>query len=103
MVLHALIISESEVSIMVLCLLCSPHYTAVKIKNCLKSTPVIKVVAVKITMVPRPSFHLKLKYPLPFSISLFNSLHSSANQELFEKYLCNQGSHYKKSVYMNNT
>jgi len=23
-------------------------------------------------------------------------LHSSTNQELFEKYLCNQGSHYEK-------
>jgi len=28
--------------------------------------------------------------------AMFNSLHSSLNQELFEKHLCNQGSHYEK-------
>jgi len=27
---------------------------------------------------------------------MFNLLHSSTNQELFEKHLCNQGSHYEK-------
>jgi len=27
---------------------------------------------------------------------MFNSLNSSSNQELFEKHLCNQGSHYEK-------
>jgi len=44
-----------------------------------------------------PSYHLKLKYPLPFSVSyMFDSLHSSTNQELSEKHLCNQGSHYEK-------
>ena len=47
-----------------------------------------------------PSDYLKLKYPLPFSVSymysMFNLLHSSANQELFEKHLCDQGSHYEK-------
>ena len=47
------IISESEVSITVLCLLCSPCYTAVQIKNCLKSTSVIKVATTKNTMVLR--------------------------------------------------
>ena len=41
-VVCASIISESEVSITVLCLLCSPHYTAVRIKKCLKSTSVLK-------------------------------------------------------------
>ena len=25
---------------------------------------------------------------------MFNSLHSSTNQKLFEKHLCNRGSHY---------
>ena len=66
MVLRASIMSESEVSITVLCLLCSSRYTAVQIKNCLKSTSVITV---KNMMVSRPSYHLKLKYPLPFSVS----------------------------------
>jgi len=50
MVLHSSIISESEVSITILCLLCSPHYTAVQIKDCLKTTSVIKVATMKNTM-----------------------------------------------------
>jgi len=41
------IISESEVSIAILCLLCSPCYTAVRIKNCLKSMSAIKVATTK--------------------------------------------------------
>jgi len=47
----ALIISESKVSITVLCLLCSPCYTAVRTKNCLKRMSVIKVATIKNTMV----------------------------------------------------
>ena len=68
MVLCATIISESEVSITVLCLLCLPHYTAVPINKCLKSTSVIKV-ATKYDGAMHPSYCLKLKYPLPFSVS----------------------------------
>jgi len=69
-VAHTLIISESEVSIMVLCLLCSPCYTAVRIKNCSKSMSVIKVVTMKnMDGAVLPSYHLKLKYPLPFFVS----------------------------------
>jgi len=69
-VLHASIISESEVSITVLCLLCSTCYTAVRIKNCLKSTSVIKVATMKNTDgAGRPSYRLKLKYQLPFTVS----------------------------------
>ena len=49
MVPHTSIISESEVSIAVLCLLCSPRYTAVRIKYCSKSTSVIKVTTMKDT------------------------------------------------------
>jgi len=56
MVARASIISESEVSIIVLCLLCSPRYTAV----------------------------------------MFDLLHSSTNQEVFEKHLCIKSSHYEK-------
>ena len=37
---------------------------------------------------------LLLLFP-PFLL-LFNSLHSSTNQELFEKHLCNKSSHYEK-------
>ena len=38
MVAHASMISESEVSINILCQLCSPRYTAERIKNCSKNT-----------------------------------------------------------------
>ena len=40
----------------------------------------------------------KVQYPLCFvvSYSIFNLLHSSTNQELFEKHLCYQNSHYDK-------
>jgi len=38
---------EIEVSIALLCRLCSIRYTAVQIKNCLKSTSVIKVATMK--------------------------------------------------------
>jgi len=69
MVPHALIISESEVSITILCLLCLSHYTAAWIKNYSKSMSVIKVATMKNKMVLRPSYHLQLKYPLPFSVS----------------------------------
>jgi len=41
--------SETEVSIALLCQLCSTHYTAVRTKNCLKSTSVIKVATMKST------------------------------------------------------
>ena len=44
----------------------------------------------------RPSYRLKLKYPLPFLSAMFDLLHSSMNQELFEKHLCNKSSHYEK-------
>ena len=40
---------KSEVSIMLHCQLCSTHYTAIRIKNCLKSTSAIKVATMKNT------------------------------------------------------
>ena len=36
---------KSELSITLRCQLCSTHYTAVQIKNCLKSTSAIKIAA----------------------------------------------------------
>ena len=39
---------KSEVSITLCCRLCSTGYTAVRIKNCLKSTSVIKIATMKI-------------------------------------------------------
>jgi len=66
------IISESEVSITILCMPCSPHYTAVRIKNCSKSMPAIKVATMrKYNGTARPSYRLKLNYPLPFPVSYF--------------------------------
>ena len=49
MIARPSIISESEVSITVPCLLSSPHYAAVRIK---KRMSVIKVAAARNTMVP---------------------------------------------------
>ena len=40
---------KSEASITLLCRLCSTHYTAVRIKNCLKSTSAIKIATMKNT------------------------------------------------------
>jgi len=38
-------------------------------------------------------------YELKYSLSaMFNSLHSSTNQEPLEKHLCNLGSHYEKQA-----
>jgi len=91
------IISESQVSITVLCLLCSPCYTAVWIKNCSKSTLAIKVATMKNMMVPcTPVIVWNWSINYPSLSAVFNSLHSSMNQELFEKHLCNKSSHYEK-------
>jgi len=66
------IISESAVSITVLCLPCSSRYTAVRINNCSKSTSFITVAAMqKYDRATHPSYRLKLKYPLPFSVRYF--------------------------------
>ena len=40
---------KSKVSITLLCRLCSTHYTAVRIKNCLNSTSAIKIATMKNT------------------------------------------------------
>ena len=40
---------KSEVSIALRCRLCSTHYTAIRIKNCLKSTSAIKIATTKNT------------------------------------------------------
>jgi len=63
-------ISENEVSIMVLCLLFSPYYTAVRIKNCSKSMSVIKVTTMKIRWCCMP----QLLSGTEVSITLFYQL-----------------------------
>jgi len=80
---------------MVLCLLCSPHYTAVWIKNCSKSTFVIKVATMKIQWCHMPQLSSETEVPISLLSAMFNSLHSSMNLELFEKYLCNQDSYFE--------
>jgi len=93
----SIIISKSEVSITVLCLLCSTRYTAVQIKNCSKTTSVITVVTMKITMVSHaPVIIWNWSIHCPSLSAMFDSLHSSTNQEVFEKHLCNESSHYEK-------
>jgi len=95
MVPRASIISESEVSTTALCLLCSPSYTAVQINS--KSTSVIKVAALKNMIVPcAPTTVWNCSIHCPSLSAMFNLLHSSTNQELLEKHLCNQGSHHEK-------
>jgi len=88
MILRASLISESEVSITVLCLLFSPHYTAVQIKNCSKSMSIIKVWIVPCA----PVIIWNWSIHFPSLSAMFNLLHSSTNQELFVKHLYNQGS-----------
>ena len=75
----------------------SACYTAVRIKNCSKSTSVIAFRHYEkhdgvhaLGIVWNESIHC------PSLSAIFNSLHSSTNQELFEKDLCNQDSHYEK-------
>ena len=48
---------KSEVSIMLHCRLCSTHYTAVQIENCLKNTSGIKIA----TMTNTDDFHCEGK------------------------------------------
>jgi len=77
------------------------HVTQQTNQELLEKYVCIKVATMKSAdSAARPSYHLKLKYRYPFrfsvSYSMFNSLHSILNQELFEKNLCNQVSHYEK-------
>ena len=97
MIPRASIIFDSEVSITVLFLLCSPHYTAVQINNCSKSTSVIKVATIKNTIMPHAPFIIwNWSIHFPSLSAIFNLLHSSTNQELLKQHRCNQGNHYEK-------
>ena len=98
MIARTSIISESKVSIAVLCLLCSPRYSAVRIKNCLKSMSVIKVATARNRIVPRaPQLSSETEVSIALLSQLcFDLLHSSTNQEVFEKHLCIKSSHYEK-------
>jgi len=81
--------SEGEVSIIILCLPCSPRYTAVRTKNCSKSRSVITVATMKNTMMLRaPVIVWDWSIHCPSSSAMFDLLHSSTNQEMFEKHLC---------------
>jgi len=61
MVARASVISESEVSITVLCLPCLLHYTAVWTKNCFKSMSVITVATIKIRWCYMPQLSSETK------------------------------------------
>jgi len=48
-------------------------------------------------MVPYTSIISEIEVSITVILSaVFTSLHSSTNQELFEKYVCNQSSYYEK-------
>ena len=84
---------KNEVSITLCCQLCSTRYTAFWIKNCSKSSTTIHAYRKKemVLHVPVKSIIVWICYA---SLSaMFNPLHSSTNQELFKKHLCNQNSH----------
>jgi len=63
-----------------------------------KNTSVISVATMKFTMVPHaPVIVWNWSIHCPSLLSaMFDSLHSSTNQEVFEKHLCNKSSHYEK-------
>jgi len=85
------------ISITVLCLLCSLRYTELWAKNYSKSMSVIKVATKKNTMVPCTLVIVwNWGIHCPSLSAVFNLLHSSTNQELFEKHLRNKSSHYEK-------
>ena len=86
----------------------SIHYTSLsamlkplhskQIKNCTKNTSShykkYEYSRVPQLQVPHPLIIIwKVKYPLHFFV---NSLHANMNQDLVEKYLCDQGNHYEK-------
>ena len=85
------------VSIIILCQLYSPRYTAVQIKNCSKNVSVIYEKCKSCHMPQLLSWNWSIHYP---SLSaMFNLLLSRMNQESFEKYLCYQGNHYEKHIW----
>ena len=107
------IMSESEVFITHFCQLSSTHYTAVQIKNCLKSTFVTKVATVyqKICIVlcvsvngAAPiSFHLKSKVFITLHCQPGSAHYTTVS---FKKYLCNQRAiptiNFAMSLYITN-
>ena len=85
---------KSEVSIMLRCQLCSTRYTAIRIKNFSRRTSTIYAYQKKWCGTPILLIIVSIHYA---SLSaMFNPLHSNTNQELLEKRLCNQNSHYEK-------
>ena len=89
---------KSEVSITFRCWLCSTHYTAVRIKNCSKSTSAIQAYQKKWRHAHRlyQLSYEKLSIHYALLSAMFNLLHSSTNQELLKRHLCNQNSHCAK-------
>ena len=84
-------ISESEVQVSITIFVSNVH--PVQIKNWLKYVAVNKVANMKNTMVV-----VVLNWSIHcLSLSaIFDSLHSSMNQELFEKHICSKSCHYEK-------
>jgi len=77
MVPQASIIPESEVSITVLCLPCSLHYTVVRIKNCSKCTPLIKVATMKIRWCCVPQLSSETEVSISLLCQLFSTCYTA--------------------------
>jgi len=96
--LRASIISESEVSISVLCLLCSLCYTAVWIKNCSKSTSVIKVATIKkIRWCRVPQWSSKTEVSITFLCQLHSIRYTAVRiKKCLKSTSVYKSSHYEK-------
>jgi len=77
MVLRASIVSESEVSITVLCLLCAQSYTVVWFNNCSKSTSVIKIAAGKIGLCCMPQLSTEIEVLITLLCQLCSTHYTS--------------------------
>ena len=79
--------SEAEVFIALLFLLCTPHYIAVQIKTCSKSTSIIKVATMKNSMVLRtPVVVWNWSIHCPSLSAMLDSLHNSTNLQMISPY-----------------
>jgi len=109
----ASIISASEVSIAVLCLPCSPHYTVVQIKNCLKSTPVIKIATMKIRWCRMPQLSCETEVSIALLCQLCSTRYTVerikkclkstsvikvATMKNKDDFLLHKGSHHMQSL-----
>ena len=85
MVARASIISKSEVSITVLCLLCSPRYTTVQIMNCSKTMSVTTVATMKIWWSRAPQLSSETEVFIVFLCQLCSTRYTAVRIKNFSK------------------